>query len=221
MIAQIPLKIGILISGRGSNLKALIDHSLSQPNNNIHIVLVIANRADAQGLAYAKEAHIPHEIVDEQHYPDRETFERVLHDRLCSAGVMMVCLAGFMAILSAQFISLWWNRILNIHPSLLPAFRGLNTHARVIAAGIRWTGCTVHMVRATIDTGPILIQGVVPVYESDDPETLAQRVLHLEHQCYPLAVHLIAQGRVHIDGERAIIQGNSPHVSSPLINPIV
>jgi phosphoribosylglycinamide formyltransferase-1 len=205
-----PLKVGVLISGRGSNLQALIA-ACRDPATNARIELVISNKADAAGLAHAAAAGIPTAVVEHKAYPSRAGFDAELDRRLRAAGVELVCLAGFMRILTNEFIEAWRDKMINIHPSLLPAFRGLDTHARALAEGVRFAGCTVHFVRPELDTGPI---------EADDtPESLAARVLAVEHRAYPLALKLVATGRVRIEGERAIVDGATAPVAA-LLNPM-
>jgi phosphoribosylglycinamide formyltransferase-1 len=213
-----PLKVGVLISGRGSNLQALIA-ACRDPATNARIALVISNKADAAGLAHAAAADIPTAVVEHKAYPSRAGFDAELDRRLRAAGVELVCLAGFMRILTNEFIEAWRDRMINIHPSLLPAFRGLDTHARALAEGVRFAGCTVHFVRPELDTGPIVVQAVVPVEADDTPESLAARVLEVEHRAYPLALKLVATGRVRIEGERAIVDGATAPVAA-LLNPM-
>ena len=211
------LRTAVLISGRGSNLQALID-AARRPGFPAEIVRVVSNRPQAAGLERAKAAGIPVEVVDQRSHPERGSFERALHEALRTAGVELVCLAGFMRILGPSFVELWANRILNIHPSLLPAFPGLHTHERALAAGVRISGCTVHIVRSELDKGPILVQAAVPVAADDTPESLAARVLKAEHLCYPLALSLMASGRARVIGEVVRIEG--ARAGEPLlINP--
>ncbi|MGH6884301.1 phosphoribosylglycinamide formyltransferase [Hypericibacter sp.] len=200
------LKVGVLISGRGSNLQALIEAG-RDPATNARIVLVLSNKADAGGLARATAAGIPTAVIDRKAYADRAGFDAELDRQLRSAGVELVCLAGFMRILTDGFIAAWHNRMINIHPSLLPAYRGLDTHARALADGVKLAGCTVHYVRPELDTGPIILQAAVPVASDDTPDSLAARVLTAEHRAYPLALRLVATGRVRLDGEKAILDG--------------
>lgn len=202
------LKTGVLISGRGSNLKALID-ACHDPAFPAEITVVISNKAEAAGLAFARDAGIPAIALDQRAFADRATFDLAIHERLAAAGVELVCLAGYMRLLSDGFIERWRDRIINIHPSLLPAFRGLNAHAQALAAGVKIAGCTVHVVRPAVDSGPIVIQAAVTVLPGDTPETLADRMLVAEHRIYPLALRLFGEGRVCIDGDRTIIAGGS------------
>jgi phosphoribosylglycinamide formyltransferase 1 len=212
------LKTGVLISGRGSNLKALID-VCRDPAFPAEIVVVISNKADAAGLAFARDAGIATATLDQRAFADRAAFDLAIHERLAAANVELVCLAGYMRVLSDGFIERWHDRILNIHPSLLPAFRGLNAHAQALAAGVKIAGCTVHVVRPDVDSGPIIAQAAVPVLPGDTPESLAGRMLVAEHQLYPLALRLWGEGRVRIDGDRTIIAGDGGDSGPVLISP--
>ena len=204
------MKIAVLISGRGSNLQALID-AANQPGWPAEIVLVISNVAGAQGLERAKAAGIPTTVINHKDFEDRETFDASMTEAIeksaAGNGAELVCLAGFMRLLSTHFIDHWRDRLINIHPSLLPAFKGLEVHQRVLDAGEEFSGCTVHFVRPEMDTGPILLQTKVPVQPGDAADTLAARVLEQEHVIYHEAVRLIAEGRVKVDGELALIDG--------------
>ena len=200
------LRVGVLISGRGSNMQALID-ACGQEGFPAEIALVISNVSAASGLERAKAAGIPTLIIEHRAFETRETFEQAMSDALKAASVELVCLAGFMRLLTDTFVNRWWDRLINIHPSLLPSFRGLNVHERVLEYGARFTGCTVHYVRPAMDDGPIIVQAAVPVLADDDADTLAARVLGEEHVIYPLAVQLIAESRVRVSDERVVIQG--------------
>jgi phosphoribosylglycinamide formyltransferase-1 len=212
------LKAGVLISGRGTNLQALVD-AAADPTYPAEVALVISNVAEAFGLERAAAAGIPTQVIDHRAHPSRTTFEGALSGALHAAGCELVCLAGFMRLLSGPFVERWWNRLINIHPSLLPAFRGLNAHEKVLASGARFTGCTVHFVRLAMDDGPIIVQAVVPVLPDDDVERLAARVLVQEHRIYPLAVRLIADGRVRVEDGRVIVDRFLP-AQGVLINPV-
>ena len=208
------MKIAVLISGRGSNLQALIDaasQAEAGPGWPAEIVLVISNVAGAQGLQRAEAAGIPTTVINHKDFEDRETFDAAMTAAIEAAadgnGAELVCLAGFMRLLSTPFIDHWRDRLINIHPSLLPAFKGLDVHQRVLDAGEKVSGCTVHFVRPEMDTGPIILQAKVPVQPGDDADALAARVLEQEHVIYPEAVRLIADGRVSVDGELAQIDG--------------
>jgi phosphoribosylglycinamide formyltransferase-1 len=200
------LKIGVLISGRGSNLQALID-AAGDSAYPAEIAIVISNRADAAGLARAENAGIPTEIIAET---DRAAFATAANRVLRDAGVGLVALAGFMRLLDNDFVAAWEDRMVNIHPSLLPAFPGLHPQRQALAAGVKFSGCTVHFVRAEVDSGPIIAQAVVPVEDGDDESRLADRILVAEHRLYPLAVRLFAEGRLRIAGNRVTVSGGVP-----------
>ena len=189
------LKISVMISGRGSNLRALID-ACRDPDYPVEIGLVISNVMDAPGLIAATNEGIPTLVMPHKQYKDRQAFEVALDEAHRAMGSELICLAGFMRILSPYFVGKWEGRMINIHPSLLPAFPGLDTHARALAAGVRITGCTVHYVNAEVDGGAILVQAAVPIVAGDTEVTLSARILAQEHIAYPLAVRLIAEGRV-------------------------
>jgi phosphoribosylglycinamide formyltransferase-1 len=200
------VRSAVLISGRGSNLAALIG-ACARPGAAAGIALVISNHAEATGLQHARAAGIAVEVLDHRRFSAREDFDRDLSRILETADTNLVCLAGFMRVLGPWFTERWRDRLLNIHPSLLPAFPGLDTHRRALAAGVRFAGCTVHFARAEVDAGPIIVQGVVPVRADDTPDTLAARVLTAEHRCYPLALELVASGRARVHDERVLIDG--------------
>ena len=200
------LKTAILISGRGSNMQALIE-SCRPPSAPAEIVLVLSNNAAAAGLDHAAKAGIPTAVIDHRNCRDRAAFDAELDHHLRAAGIEFVCLAGFMRLLTLPFVERWRDRMINVHPSLLPAFPGLDTHARALAAGVRFHGCTVHFVRFETDTGPIIVQAAVPVQADDRPDSLAARVLAQEHRIYPQALAWVAEGRVRIERDRAIVAG--------------
>ncbi len=211
------MRLGVLISGRGSNLQALID-ACQDPATPAEIACVISNRPGAKGLERARRAGLAGCVVDHREFDGRAAFEAALTAKLRAAGVALVCLAGFMRILTEAFIARWPDRILNIHPSLLPAFPGLDTHRRALDAGVRFAGATVHFVRPGLDDGPIVVQAVVPVRADDTPDRLAARVLLEEHHMYPLAVRLVAEGRTRIANRRvAIDRASAP--DGAMINP--
>jgi phosphoribosylglycinamide formyltransferase-1 len=210
-------RAAVLISGRGSNLQALIE-SCVRPGSSARVALVLSDRGDAAGLERATSAGIPIRVLEGARFGQREDFDQALSGILVKAGIEIVCLAGFMRILSRGFVERWWDRVLNVHPSLLPAFRGLDVHRRVLEAGVRFAGCTVHVLRPDVDAGPIIVQGVVPVHQDDTADTLAARVLAAEHRCYPLALELMASGRARIKGERVLIDDVAAPASL-LINP--
>jgi phosphoribosylglycinamide formyltransferase-1 len=193
-------RVGVLISGRGSNMTALIE-AARDPAYPAEIVCVISNRPDAEGLKRAEAAGLPAVAVDHAMFASREAFEVALDTELARFGVELIACAGFMRLLTPGFVNRWHDRMLNIHPSLLPAFPGLNTHEHVLALGVKITGCTVHIVRPDMDDGPIIAQAAVPVRDEDTPESLAARVLKAEHRLYPHALALFAAGRVRVVDE--------------------
>lgn len=212
------MKIAVLVSGRGSNMQAIID-AAADPAYPADIALVISNKQSAPALALAEAAGIATHALPHKDFADRDSFDAEMTKLIKAAGCELVVLAGFMRLLSASFCETWQDRLINIHPSLLPAFKGLDVHQRMIDTGVRFAGCTVHFVRPEMDTGPIIAQAVVPVHASDDADTLAARILVQEHRIYPLCVQWIAEGRVRVSGEVARVQGlNSP--DGALINPI-
>jgi len=189
-------RVAILISGRGSNMAALID-AAKDPAYPAEIVLVLTNIADAGGLERAREAGIATEVVEHRPFgKDRAAFDRAMHAVLERHRIEIVCLAGFLRLLTPWFVERWSGRLINIHPSLLPAFKGLDTHARALAAGATQHGATVHFVVPELDSGPIIAQESVPVLPGDTEGTLAARVLAVEHRIYPLALKRVAQGDV-------------------------
>lgn len=188
------LKVGVLISGRGSNLQALLD-ACADPAFPAEIALVVSNVAEAPGLDRARAAGVATQTVNHKDYPSREAFDSEMDGALRAAGIELVCLAGFMRLLSDGFVESWRGRMINIHPSLLPSFKGLRTHGQALAAGVKLHGCTVHYVTPALDDGPIIAQGAVPVLAGDSEEDLAARVLAVEHRLYPLALKLIAEGK--------------------------
>jgi len=214
------LRVGVLISGRGSNLKALLDTCLT-PDFPAEIVAVLSNRPDAIGLKHAQALGVPAIALDHKAHASREAFDDALHEALRIAGVEFICLAGYMRLLTPGFIARWADRIINIHPSLLPAFRGLRAHEQALAAGVKLAGCTVHIVRPEVDSGPIIAQAAVPVLDGDDAASLAARVLEAEHKIYPLALKLIAEQRVRIVGDTAFIDGvvDDESANAQLISP--
>jgi phosphoribosylglycinamide formyltransferase-1 len=202
-------RVAILISGRGSNMAALIE-AASDPAYPAEIALVVSNVASAEGLARAKAAGIATAVIDHRPFgKNREAFDRALQATIASHRIDIVCLAGFMRLLTPWFVQQWKERLLNVHPALLPAFKGLDTHARALAAGVKQHGATVHFVVPEVDAGPIIIQAAVPVHDSDTEATLAARVLTIEHRIYPKALQLVAEGRVSIAAGRCLIDGKA------------
>lgn len=189
------MRLAILISGNGTNLQAFID-AVSRGSLAVHIAVVVSNRADAFGLARARDANIPTECVRNEDYPDRAAFDEALADTVCRYEPDLLILAGFMRVLTGAFVKRFEGRILNIHPALLPKYPGLNTHQRVIDAGERWHGSTVHFVTEALDAGPRILQARVPVLGDDTPSALSARVQAVEHRIYPEAAALFASGRL-------------------------
>jgi phosphoribosylglycinamide formyltransferase 1 len=210
-------RVGVLISGRGTNLQSLIDASEAS-DYPAEIVLVVSNVPGAQGLARAEAAGIPALTLNHKDFASREDFDATLAETLKQAGIELLCNAGFMRLHTEGFVRSWWNRHLNIHPSLLPAFRGLHTHARVLDEGVKITGCTVHFVRREMDSGPIVAQAAVPVMPGDTSETLAARVLEAEHCLYPHALKLVASGAVHVAKE-FVVGGPQQGTQTALFSP--
>lgn len=198
-------RVGILISGRGSNMMALVEAARA-PDYPAEIVVVISNRPEAPGLALARAAGLEALAVDHNAFPTREAFDAAIEAVLTGEGVEIVAQAGFMRIQSAAFAERWRGRQINIHPSLLPAFKGLKPQQQALDAGVRISGCTVHYVTPELDAGPIVAQAAVPVLEGDTAETLAARILTAEHGLYPLALSLVAAGKAPLEGGRVVLQ---------------
>lgn len=212
-------RTAILISGRGSNMAALLA-AARDPAYPAEVALVLSNRADAAGLARAAEAGVPTAVVESRAFRgDRPGFEAAMEAVLAEHRIGLLALAGFMRVLTPGFVGRWDGRLVNIHPSLLPAFPGLETHERAIAAGVRLHGCTVHLVSAGVDEGPILAQAAVPVLPDDTPATLAARVLEQEHRIYPAALAWVAAGLVRVEGGRALVQAAAAR-GGVLVNPL-
>ena len=200
-------RVAVLISGRGSNMAALIE-AAKERSYPAEIALVVSNRPEAAGLARAEAQAIPTAVVDHRpHGNDRAAFERALQAVLDEHRVDLVCLGGFMRLLTRDFVLHWEGRMINIHPALLPSFPGLDPHGQALKAGVKISGATVHFVVPEADAGPIIAQAAVPVRDDDTVETLAARVLKVEHRIYPLALRLLAEGRVRMIGGRCLIEG--------------
>jgi len=197
------LRTAILISGRGSNMDALIA-AAKDPSFPAEIALVLSNRPDAPGLAKAKAAGVATAAVDHKIYAGREEFERSVQIVLETYRIQFICLAGFMRMFTPWFVGRWRGRMLNVHPALLPSYRGLDTHERALADGVKIHGATVHFVAPEMDEGPIVAQAAVPVLDEDTPQTLAARVLMQEHLIYPMALRLVASGAVRVEGNRVL-----------------
>ena len=210
-------RTAILISGHGSNMYALIE-AARDPEYPAEIVLVVSNRPDAGGLQIAKTAGIAVSVVDHKIFAGREEFERCMQILLELHRIELVCMAGFLRMVTPWFVARWQRRMLNIHPALLPAFRGLHTHERALAEGVKIHGCTVHFVVPAMDEGPILAQAAVPVLDGDTPETLARRVLAQEHRIYPAALARVARGSVAVQGNR-VFDLDADREPAPLVMP--
>lgn len=200
------LRLAVLISGRGSNLKAILD-AIAAGRLAARVVLVLSNRPGAVGLDLAATAGLTTVLVDHRQYPDRPAFEQALVTALDAAQADLLVLAGFMRVLTADFVQRYRGRLINIHPSLLPAFTGLDTHARALAAGVAEHGASVHFVTAAVDGGPLIAQARVPVRGDDTPDTLAARVLRVEHWLYPRVISWYAAGRLALDGDAVLLDG--------------
>ena len=209
-----PLRVSVFISGRGSNLQALIGACAAEACR-AEVVLVISSHAEAPGLDFAAAAGIHAAVIPHR---DQRAFAAAAEPLLLEHKVELICLAGFMRVLDSSFVEAWRDRMVNIHPSLLPAFRGLHAQRQALAAGVRFAGCTVHFVRPELDCGPIIGQAVVPVHADDDEAALAARILAVEHRLYPLALRLIAERRVRVVSERVeIVSATAPVVAT--LNP--
>ena len=210
-------RIAILVSGRGSNMGALI-RAAGAPGYPARVALVVSSDPDAPAMARAREAGVEAIPLSHKDFPDRESHERALHERLEAAGIELVCGAGWMRVLTPWFVERWRDRAINIHPSLLPSFPGLHTHRKCLESGALWHGCTVHAIRTEVDAGPILGQAAVPVLPGDDEESLAARVLAAEHSLYPAALAAYASGRLRIRGERVEREAGAPPPPGPHLN---
>jgi phosphoribosylglycinamide formyltransferase-1 len=215
------LKVAVLISGRGSNLQALIDaFGPKVADSPVKIALVLSNRPDAPGLERAAEAGLKTEIVDHKAFQSREDFDVAMDREIRAAGAEFVVMAGFMRLLTPQFVTTWKDKLVNIHPALLPAFPGLHTHRRALEAGVRFHGATVHFVRHETDSGPIIAQSLVAVRPDDTEESLGARVLETEHRLYPLALRLIGKGQARVEGERVVVSSDAKCPDNVLFNPM-
>ncbi len=216
MARKVPL--GVLISGNGSNLQAISD-ATHQKRLDAQVRVVISNREYAYGLVRAQKHGVPTEIIDHRKFPSREAFDQHLIERFKVHQVELVVLAGFMRLLSADFVHAFSNRIMNIHPALLPAFPGLHVQRKAVEAGVRFSGCTVHFVNEECDQGPIIIQAVVPVFPDDSEESLSARILKEEHRIYPKAIQLYSEGRLHVVGQRVLVDGLEKKEEQVMIHP--
>jgi phosphoribosylglycinamide formyltransferase-1 len=212
-------RVAILISGRGSNMAALIEAAMAG-DFPAEIAVVISNRADAAGLDRARASGVATEIIESKPFgKDRAAFEKVLEEKLAQHRVELICLGGFMRLFTAGFVQRWYGRMLNIHPSLLPLFPGLDPHGQALRAGVKISGATVHFVIPETDAGPIVMQGAVPVRDDDTAEALSQRILTVEHRIYPEALRLLASGRLRLEGDHCRIEGGAGS-GEPLISPL-
>jgi len=212
------VSLGVLISGNGSNLQAIID-AIEKGTLDAEVRIVISNKQDAVGLARARRHGIPTHVVDHRAHASREAYDKVLIDLLQASQAELVILAGFMRLLSPLFVNAFSNRIMNIHPALLPAFPGLHVQRKALEHGVRFSGCTVHFVNAECDEGPIIIQAVVPVFPDDTVESLSARILKQEHRIYPRAIQLYSEGRLHVEGRRVFVDGLKRDEDRALIQP--
>lgn len=217
--ATAKLRLGVLASGSGTNLQSIIDRCQAG-QLAAEIVLVLCNNPHAGAQERAEKAGLRHTCINHRDFADRQSFDRAVVTALKEAGVELVVLAGFMRIISDIFLQAFPQRIINIHPALLPAFPGLHVQQKALDYGARFAGCTVHFVDSGVDTGPIIIQAVVPVYADDSEESLSARILQQEHRIYPQAIQLIAENRVRIDGRRVLVDGAEKEETA-LINPPV
>ena len=205
-----PIRVAILISGRGSNMQALAE-TVAAEGLSVDICTVLSNRADAAGLDWARERGLPTDVLAHRDFARREDFDAALQARLDALAPDYILLAGFMRVLGADFVRHFEGRIINIHPSLLPVFPGLHTHQQALAQGVQWHGCTVHFVTAVLDHGPIIAQGAIPVLTDDTPDTLAARLLPVEHQVYTQVLRWLAQGRVQVLADGRVAVEGAPH----------
>jgi len=217
MAASTKLRLGVLASGGGTNLQSIIDQCQAG-KLDAEIVLVLCNNPDAGALARADQAGLPRLCINHRDFSDRRDFDQAVVAALREAGVELVVLAGFMRIISEVFLEAFPQRIINIHPALLPAFPGLHVQKKALDYGARFAGCTVHFVDSGVDTGPIITQAIVPVFDDDSEESLSARILQQEHRIYPQAIQLIAEDRVRVEGRRVRIEGAEKYLSA-LINP--
>jgi phosphoribosylglycinamide formyltransferase-1 len=212
------VSIAVLVSGGGTNLQAIID-AIEAKKLDAKIELVLSNRADAYGLVRARNHGLSTEILDHKSYASREAYDQAVVDLLRARGVELVVLAGFMRLLSPVFVKAYSNRIMNIHPALLPSFPGLHVQKKAVDHGVRFAGCTVHFVNEECDEGPIIIQAAVPVLPDDSEETLSARILTQEHRIYPRAIQLYAEGLLHVVGRKVMVDGLHADASAALILP--
>ena len=212
------VSIAVLVSGGGTNLQSIID-AIEAKRLDAKIEVVLSNRADAYGLVRAKKHGVATEVLDHKNFSSRDAYDQAVVDLLRARGVELVVLAGFMRLLSPVFVRAYSNRIMNIHPALLPSFPGLHVQKKAVEHGARFSGCTVHFVNEECDEGPIIIQAVVPVFPDDTEETLAARILRQEHQIYPRAIQLYAEGRLRVVGRKVMVDKQRKDDSQVLVQP--
>lgn len=215
-VRQVPL--GVLVSGGGTNLQAIID-AIEEKRLDARIRVVISNRADAYGLERAKNHRIETEVLDHKNFATREAYDEELVKILRAKGVELVILAGFMRLLSPVLVQAYSNRIMNIHPALLPAFPGLHGQKQAVEYGVRFSGCTVHFVNEECDQGPVIIQAVVPVFPDDTEQSLSARILVEEHRIYPRAIQLYSEGKLRVAGRKVVVDGLEKDETPALVNP--
>jgi formyltetrahydrofolate-dependent phosphoribosylglycinamide formyltransferase len=211
-------RVVVLISGRGSNMRALIE-AARDPAYPAEIVGVISNRASAAGIDFARKAGIPTRVIAKSDHPDSASQDAAMERALVEFGAELICLAGYMRLLTESFVSRWSGRMINIHPSLLPLFKGLHPHEQALEAGVRVHGCTVHFVTFAMDSGPIIAQAAVPVLSHDTADSLSARTLAAEHKLYPLALQLLAEGKVQMAGDKAVYRLAETSSAAMLISP--
>lgn len=211
------LRLGVLVSGRGSNLQSIMD-ACQRGETKAEVVVVLSDNPDAYGLVRAQNAGIDTHVVKPSDYPDRDSHNAAMAEILERYNVGLICLAGYMRVLAPSFVERFRHRIINIHPALLPSFPGLHGQEQALNYGVKVSGCTVHFVDEGVDTGPIIIQAVVPAFHDDTEETLSARILEYEHKIYPAAIRLYAEGRLKVEGRKVIIEGD-PHKTWAVTNP--
>lgn len=210
------LTLGVLVSGGGSNLQAILD-AIAGERLPCRVGIVVSNRPGVRALARAAQAGVPARVIDHRSFPERPAFDRALADALAAAGVELVVLAGFDRLVTRVLLDAWPARVMNVHPAILPAFKGLHAQRQALEYGVRVTGATVHFVDDQLDHGPIILQGAVAVAPDDTEETLARRILDVEHRIYPEAIRLFAEGRLVVEGRRVRIRGATAPPPPPLV----
>jgi phosphoribosylglycinamide formyltransferase 1 len=212
------VKLGVLVSGSGSNLQSVIDH-IEKGLLDAEIRMIISNNPEAYALVRARKHGIPYTVLEHRDFDTRETFDRKMIEVLNQSGVELVIMAGFMRVLSPLFLAAFPMRIMNIHPAILPSFPGMHAQKKAFDYGVKFSGCTVHFADEGVDTGPIIIQAIVPVYDQDTDETLAQRILKEEHRIYPKAIQLYAEGKLEVIGRKVRVKDHKQANPAPLHNP--